>query len=92
MPTPDADERGTRDYNKRIDHCKLHFDFSFAVTSAALGLPSRNSVDRILSSEACGSAASLPGTPRLSSEGTSLTNPSFDFDANFRVKLVALSC
>jgi len=47
MSSPDADERGTRNYNKRIDQCTLHFDFSFVVTSAALGRPSRNSEDRI---------------------------------------------
>jgi hypothetical protein len=37
MSSPDADEGGTRDYNKRIDHANLHCDFSFVVTSAALG-------------------------------------------------------
>jgi hypothetical protein len=45
MSPPDADEWGTRDYNKRIDQGKLHFDFSFVVTSAAWGLPSRNGWD-----------------------------------------------
>jgi hypothetical protein len=37
MSPPDADERGTRNYNKRIDHGNLHIDFSFVVTSAAMG-------------------------------------------------------
>ena len=46
MSSPDADERGTRDYNNRIDQCTWHFDFSFVVTSAALAKPSRNGEDR----------------------------------------------
>ena len=37
MSSPDADERGTRNYNKRIDQCCLHSDFSFVVTSVSLG-------------------------------------------------------
>jgi hypothetical protein len=35
MSSPDADERGTRDYNKRIDQANFHDDFSFVVTSTA---------------------------------------------------------
>jgi len=45
MSSPDADERGTRDYNKRIDYGNLHSDFSFVVTSTAWGTAESDSED-----------------------------------------------
>ena len=42
MSPPDTHQRGTRNYNKRIDRLHIASDSPFVVTSAALGRPSRN--------------------------------------------------
>lgn len=55
MCSPDAYERGTRNYNKRINQRILHIELSFVVTSTTWGLPSRNGEY----TKACGPA---PGT------------------------------
>jgi hypothetical protein len=83
MSPPDADERGTRDYNKRIDQANLHSDFSFVVTSAALGTTESvkrgqiNSLGVWVGTRPSQLARVLPGTLSLSSRRTYFTNPTF---------------
>jgi hypothetical protein len=88
MSSPDADQRGTGNYNKRIDHGNLHNDFSFVVISAIWERRAGMRRQKQLQ----GLPAFIAGYTMTIGGGTCLTNPTLGHAANFRGTSLTLSC